>query len=199
MAELALPEQKYKEKAEVRSFFEQLRQNVSSVPGVDAVEMCQVVPFSGDGQGGPFSVEGVQQEQDKVAWLRSSTPGYFAAMGMPIVKGRSFEASDTETSLPVAIVDEKLAQMYSSQGDLVGKRIPIGGGTWLTIVGVVPNVKNRKLDEDAWPYIYRPYNQWTRRQTMLVVKSSVDPSVVAGNLRQKVARLRSIVHLLPNG
>ena len=189
MAELALPEQKYKEKADVQSFFEQLRQNVSSVPGVQAVELCQVVPFSGDGQGGPFAVEGVQQEQEKVAWLRSSTPGYFAAMGMPIVKGRSFESTDTEKSLPVAIVDERLAQMYSSQGDLVGKRIRIGGGPWLTIVGVVPNVKNRKLDEDPWPYIYRPYSQWVRRETMLVVRSSVDPSAIAGNLRQQVAKL----------
>ncbi len=189
MAELALPEQKYKEKAQVRSFFEQLQQSVRSVPGVEAVEMCQVVPFSGDGQGGPFSVEGVQQEQDKVAWLRSSTPGYFAAMGMPIVKGRTFDTGDTETSLPVAIVDEKLAQMYSSQGDLVGKRIRIGDGPWLTIVGVVPNVKNRKLDEDAWPYVYRPYNQWTRRETMLVVRSSVDPSAVVTNIRQSVAQL----------
>ena len=189
MAELALPEQKYKEKSDVKSFFEQLRQNVSSVPGVQAVELCQVVPFSGDGQGGPFSIEGVQQEQDKVAWLRSSTPGYFAAMGMPIVKGRGFESADTEKSLPVAIVDERLAQMYSSQGDLVGKRIRIGGGQWLTIVGVVPNVKNRKLDEDPWPYIYQPYSQWIRRETMLVVRSSVDPSVIAGNLRQQVAKL----------
>ena len=189
MAELALPEQKYKEKADVKSFFEQLRQNVSSVPGVQAVELCQVVPFSGDGQGGPFSVEGVQQEHDKVAWLRSSTPGYFAAMGMPIIKGRAFETTDNEKSLPVAIVDERLAQMYSTQGDLVGKRIRIGGGQWLTIVGVVPNVKNRKLDEDPWPYIYRPYSQWIRRETMLVVRSSVDTSVIAGNLRQQVAKL----------
>ena len=189
MAELALPEQKYKEKADVQSFLDQLRQNVSSVPGVQAVELCQVVPFSGDGQGGPFSVEGVQQEQEKVAWIRSSTPGYFAAMGMPIIKGRSFESTDTEKSLPVAIVDERLAQMYSSQGDLVGKRIRIGGGQWLTIVGMVPNVKNRKLDEDPWPYIYRPYTQWVRRETMLVVRSSVDPSEIAGSLRQQVARL----------
>ncbi len=189
MAELALPEQKYKEKADVQSFFEQLRHNVSSVPGVQAVELCQVVPFSGDGQGGPFSVEGVQQEQEKVAWLRSSTPGYFAAMGMPVVNGRSFESTDTDKSLPVAIVDEKLAQMYPSQGDLVGKRIRIGGDPWLTIVGVVPNVKNRRLDEDAWPYIYRPYSQWVRRNTMLVIRSSVDPSAITGNVRQEVAKL----------
>ena len=189
MAELALPEQKYKERAQVEGFYNQLRQNIATVPGVEAVELCQVVPFSGGGGGAPFTVEGVPEEQSKVGWLRSSTPGYFAAMGMPIVKGRAFESSDTETSLPVAIVDEKLAQMNSAQGDLVGKRIQIGGGPWLTIVGIVPNVKNRKLDEDAWPYIYRPFSQWTRRQTMLVVRTSIDPSTIVGSLRQEVKKL----------
>jgi putative ABC transport system permease protein len=189
MAGLALPEQKYKERAQVESFFDQLRQNVRSVPGVEAVELCQVVPFSGDGQGGPFTLEGVPEEQAKVAWIRSSTPGYFAAMGMPILKGRGFESSDTQTSLPVAIVDEELARMYSGQGDLVGRRISTGGGPWLTIVGVVPNVKNRKLDEGARPYVYRPYSQWTRRETMVVVRTSVDPTSIVANLRQEVAKL----------
>jgi putative ABC transport system permease protein len=110
-------------------------------------------------------------------------------MGMPILKGRGFESSDTETSLPVAIVDEALAGRYSPDGDLVGKRIRIGGGPWMTIVGVVPNVKNRKLDEEAWPYVYRPNTQWIRRETMLVVRTAVDPSSVIAGVRQEVAKL----------
>jgi putative ABC transport system permease protein len=189
MARVSLPEEKYKDNAIVESFYQQLRQNVSGVPGVQAVELCQVVPFSGDGQGGPFTVEGFESDKIKVAWLRSSTPGYFAAMGMPILKGRAFSSADTKTSLPVAIIDERLAHMYSPQGDLVGKRIRIGGGPWLTIVGVVPNVKNRKLDEEAWPYIYRPYSQWIRRETMLVVRTTVDPANVVAGVRQELAKL----------
>ena len=188
MARVALPEQKY-DKAQVVSFYEQLRRGVSSVPGVQAVELCQVVPFSGGGGGEPFLVEGVGQEQEKVAWLRSTTPGYFDAMGMPVLKGRAFTDSDTETSQPVAIVDERLARMYSPQGDLVGKRLRLGDGPWLSIVGVVPNVKNRKLDEEAWPYVYRPYRQWVRRETMLVVRTTVDPTTIAANVRQEVAKL----------
>ena len=189
MARLALPEQKYKDKAATESFYEQLRRNVSGIPGVQAAELCQVVPFSGDGQGGPFTVEGFEEQQWKVAWLRSSTPGYFAAMGMPILKGRGFETTDTDKSQPIAIVDETLARMYSPEGDLLGKRIRLGDGPWLTIVGVVPNVKNRKLDEEAWPYIYRPYSQWIRRETMLVVRSSVDPTTIVSSIRQELAKL----------
>ena len=189
MARVSLPEQKYKETTQAESFFEQLRGNVRGLPGVEAVELCQVVPFSGDGQGGIFNVEGFEEERAKVAWLRSSTPGYFAAMGMPVLKGRAFNSSDTQTSLPVAIVDEKLAQMYSPDADLVGRRIQVGGGPWLTVVGVVPNVKNRKLDEEPWPYVYRPYSQWVRRDTMLVVRTSTDPTALIGNVRQEVTRL----------
>jgi putative ABC transport system permease protein len=189
MARLALPETKYKDKAQIESFYNEVRAGVQRVPGVQAVELCQVVPFSGDGQGGPFTVEGFEHQQSKVAWLRSSTPGYFAAMGMPVLKGRGFESTDTDKSQPVAIVDEKLAGMYSPDRDLVGKRINIGGGPWLTIVGVVPNVKNRKLDEEAWPYVYRPYSQWVRRETMLVVRSAVDPVSIIGGIRAEVAKL----------
>ena len=189
MARVSLPEQKYKDTAQTESFYNQLRQNVGSLPGVQAIELCQVVPFSGGGGGAAFAVEGFEHEQSKVAWLRSSTPGYFNAMGMPILKGRSFESTDTATSLPVAIVDESLAQKYSPQGDLVGKRLRVGDGPWLTIVGIVPNVKNRKLDEAAWPYVYRPYSQWVRHEMMLVVRSEMDPTIIAGNIRQEVAKL----------
>jgi putative ABC transport system permease protein len=110
-------------------------------------------------------------------------------MGMPVVKGRAFESSDTAASLPVAIVDERLAHMYSPEGDLVGKRLRIGNGPLLTIVGVVPNVKNRKLDEEPWPYVYRPYSQWIRHDTMLVVRSSIDPTSIIAGLRLEVAKL----------
>ncbi|HEY4425266.1 MAG TPA: ABC transporter permease [Pyrinomonadaceae bacterium] len=189
MARLSLPETKYKEKPQVESFYNQVRAGVSSLPGVQAVELNQVVPFSGGGGGAPFSVEGFEGQPAKVAWIRSTTPGYFAAMGMPVLKGRVFASSDTEKSQPVAIVDESLARRYSLDGDLVDKRIRIGDGPWMTIVGVVPNVKNRKLDEEAWPYVYRPYSQWVRRDTMLVVRGSVDPTSLVAGIRQEVAKL----------
>src|SRR5215217_2115672 len=189
MARMSLPETKYKEKSQVESFYNQVRAGVSSLPGVQAVELNQVVPFSGGGGGAPFTVEGFEGQPARVAWIRSTTAGYFATMGMPVLKGRAFASSDTEKSQPVAIVDESLARRYSPDGDLLGKRIRVGDGPWLTIVGVVPNVKNRKLDEEAWPYVYRPYSQWVRRQTMLVVRSSIDSASLVAGIRQEVAKL----------
>ena len=189
MANVALPEQRYKDKESTKSFYDQLRQRIQTIPGVLAAELCQVVPFSGDGQGGPFTVEGRESEPAKVAWMRSSTPGYFAAMGMPVLKGRTFQSSDDQTSQQVAIIDETLAKAYWPEGDPLGRRLRLGGGPWLSIVGVVPTVKNRKLDEEPRPYVYRPYSQWFRRETMLVVRASTDPTVLIPNIRQQVAAL----------
>jgi putative ABC transport system permease protein len=159
---------------------------------VQAAELTRVVPFSGNGVGGPFVVEGHEPGPGEVAqdsWLRSVTPGYFAAMRMPVLRGRSFQPSDTKTSLPVTVVDEKLARMYWPQGDPTGKRIRIGGGPWMTIVGVVPSVKNRKLDENTKPYVYLPAAQWVSGDMSLVVRSLNDPAALIPAIRQQLASL----------
>jgi putative ABC transport system permease protein len=192
MGHVSLPENSYATKAQVSGFYEQLLDRVRSLPGVQAAELTRVTPFSGNGVGGPFTVEGHEPgpgEVAKDAWLRSVTPGYFNAMGMPIRAGRSFQSSDTDTSLQVAIVDEKLARMYWPQGDPTGKRIRIGGGDWMTIVGVVPSVKNRRLDEDTKPYVYFPASQWVSRNMSLVVRSQNDPGALIPAIRQQLASL----------
>ena len=192
MGQLLLPANRYGANAQVQRFSEQLRERVRGLPGVQAAEMAQVVPFSGLGQGGPFTIEGHEEkegESAKAAQLRSVTPGYFAAMGMPIIKGRSFESTDTETSPLVVIVDEMLADMYWPNEDPSGKRIRIGRGPWMTIVGVVPRVKNRSLNEDARPYLYRPDTQWMRREMTLVVRTKNDPTALIPAVRQQVASL----------
>jgi predicted permease len=193
MAHLSLPEKEYSSKARIKNFYDSLLQQVRSLPGVQAAELCHVVPFSGDGWGGPFTVEGHEPgpgESAKVAWLRSTSPGYFSAMGMPILRGRPFQASDTEASLPVAIIDEKLASMYWPNQDPTEKRLRIGGDSpWLTIVGVVPNVKNRKLNEEVMPYVYRPDAQWVRGEQMLVVRTTNDPESIVPAIRHQLAVL----------
>src|SRR5262249_19773385 len=142
MGHVSLPENSYATRAQVSGFYEQLLDRVRSLPGVQAAELTRVTPFSGNGVGGPFTVEAHEPgpgEGAKDAWVASVTPGFLNAMGMAIRAGRSFQSSDTDTSLQVAIVDEKLARMYWPQGDPTGKRIRIGGGDWMTIVGVVPS------------------------------------------------------------
>jgi putative ABC transport system permease protein len=128
-----------------------------------------------------------------VTWYRNATPNYFTAMGIPILKGRPFQNSDTETSLRVAIVDEKIVRKYWPAEDPIGKRIRIGRASrdnpWLTIVGVVPSVKNRSLEEDARFYLYQPFAQSFDRETSLVMRSANHPEELIAAVRREVAAL----------
>lgn len=193
---VSLPQNKYREESQQRNFYSQLLERVRNLPGVQSADLCQVTPFSGGGDGAPFTVENYQPppgEQTRDAWRRSVTPGYFATMGIPILKGRSIENTDTETSPPVAVVDEKLARLYWPNEDPLGKHLRIGSGTsnrpWMAVVGVVPSVKNRNLNEDPKPYIYMPFTQWTRRTTSLVIRASNNPEGLIAAVRQQVLSL----------
>ncbi|HJQ25186.1 MAG TPA: ABC transporter permease [Blastocatellia bacterium] len=193
---LELPEDQYKTGAQVKNFYAQLLERVERLPGVRAAGLCQVVPFSGGGDGDEFTVEGQEPSPGDavpVAWYRNATPGYFAAMGIPILKGRAFAETDTETSPRVAIVDEKVARTYWPDQDPLGKRVRIGraarGNPWLTVVGVVASVKNRHLDEDARYYLYLPFAQSYDRETSLVIRAAGDPESLIPAVRQQVAVL----------
>jgi putative ABC transport system permease protein len=195
-ASLSLPQSRYTNETHVRSFYSQLLERAQQVPGVETAALCQVVPFSGGGGGYAFTVERYQPkagEPARDAWRRSVTPDYFTTLGIRVLKGRQFETTDREDSPLVAMVDEKLAREYWSDGNPVGKRIRLGGPTskapWLTIVGVVRSVKNRRLDEDAKFYVYQPFFQWAPRESSLVMRTSVDPESITASLRNEVATL----------
>jgi predicted permease len=160
--------------------------------------MSQVVPFSGGGDGAPFTVEGHEPmpgEPKRDTWMRSITPDYFATMGIPLLKGRPFQGTDTETAQPVAIVDEKLARTYWPDEDPVGKRIRIGdasnGAPWLTVVGVVASVKNRSLEEDAKFYLYQPFSQSVRNDMSVVLRTAGEPEALVPIIRGQVSSLDS--------
>jgi putative ABC transport system permease protein len=192
MGQLLLPSSRYGGDAQVLTFYDQLLERVRALPGVQAAGMSQVSPFSGRGQGGPFAVEGQElREGDpvKLAQLRRVTLDYFTAMGMPILQGRSFAATDTETAPPVVIVDETLARTHWPQGNVIGRQLRIGGNKWWTIVGVVPSVKFRSLNEESIPHIYRPMTQWVSRVMTLVVRTTHDSAAQLPAIRREVARL----------
>jgi putative ABC transport system permease protein len=195
---LELPEKKYAEKSQVRNFYAQLLERAESLPGVRAAGLCEVIPFSGGGGGDEFTVEGREPgpgEPVPVTWVRSATPDYFKTMSIPMLKGRAFLDSDTETSQRVAIVDEKIVRKYWPGEDPIGKRIRLGraqrGNPWLSIVGVVSSVKNRNLDEDARYYLYMPFLQEPARETSIVIRAERDPEALASAVREQVAGLDS--------
>jgi predicted permease len=128
-----------------------------------------------------------------VANTRYVTPGYFAAVGTPVLQGRVFTAADAPSAPRVTVVDETLARLYWPNGDAVGKRVRHGGDTtaggWMTIVGIVPNVRHESLAEEPSLQVYEPFAQGTPWTMYLVVRVVSDPEALLPALRAQVAAI----------
>ena len=190
---LDLPTNRYKNDTEVRRFYGQLLERVHLLPGIRTAGLCQRLPFFGGGDGNVFAAEGHELRPDKQAptiWWRDVSTGYFAAMGIPILQGRPFQESDTDTSPRVAIVDEKLAHTFWPSEDPIGKRIHFAwGGDWMTVVGVAASVKHASLDEDSRPYVYWPVSQDVRSSMYLVLRTSGAPEGLTAAVRSQLSTL----------
>jgi predicted permease len=125
--------------------------------------------------------------------LRVVTPDYFRAMGISLIRGRFFEARDSDTAPSVAIVDESLAQTYWPNQDPIGKRLHMGGrqstASWTTIVGVVRHVHNRTLEARSRVEVYSPESQRSFGAMTLAVLTSGSPISLAPILQREVSMI----------
>jgi predicted permease len=146
-------------------FYSEVVDQVKSLAGVQSASLINHLPLAGDIWVFPFTVEGqavANTDNQPAAAYRVVYPGYFETMQI-MVRGRDFTVHDTETSPEVVIVNEAMAQRYFSGKDVVGKRIRIGGAAstspWLTIVGVVPTIKQKGWTDKVGSEMYLPLLQ----------------------------------------
>ena len=130
--------------------------------------------------------EGIDPKADGIGNVdyRSVTPDYFRALEIPLVGGRGFTEFDRETALPVAIIDERLARLFGG-ADPIGRRVKVpvpGFDRWMTVVGVVGHIRHDRVDEDARPQIYFPFEQRAQDRMALVVRTRTDPSAIGAAL-----------------
>jgi len=180
---VSLPEQKY-EPAQVISFYKQLSARLSSLPGVNSVSAVNRLPISGGDPHGELNVEGMTFGPGEAPGVsfRRILPNYFRTMGIPLLQGREFDDRDTGGKPDVVIINQRLAKRYWPNEDGVGKRIRVGteGEPWLTVVGVVGNVNHTGLDSEPDLATYEPHGKRPWSEMTLVVRTSVDPSSLAG-------------------
>ncbi len=191
------------------SFYESLLERVRALPGVEAAAAVFQRPLAhtGIGMDGTVLIEGQRTELQFRDWeqnprvnLEAVTPGYFAAMGTAVVQGRDFSVADTVGALRVAIVGEQLARRLWPGENPIGKRIQAPGtlpdangrGVWVSIVGVVGDVRYRGLTDPRFD-LYLPHTQSDLRVKHLMVRSSADPSLLAGSIRAEARRLEPSV------
>jgi putative ABC transport system permease protein len=160
------------------------------------------VPLSGANAGRAFTVEGLTLPPGQLATAnyRLTCPGYFKAMGIPILNGRDFDPRDTTSSPGVVIINDETAKKYWPGADPIGRRITAGSDdnphNRLTVVGVVANVRHFGLDNSARREMFRPYSQAAWPVMTVVAKTAMAPEAIASPMR---AALRKIDADLPVG
>jgi putative ABC transport system permease protein len=194
-ARVQLPWPKYHSDTVVRAFQARLLESVRALPGVRQSGLVNRVPFSRGNPQQNLYVEGQPPSSGQavpVINARAVSPGYFDAIGTPILRGRGILPSDASASPAVVVVDETVARQYWPDGDPIGKRVRVStdsGTPWLTIVGVVPNVKHESLRERSNFEMYQPLTQSVNWGTYVVMRGSMTPEGLVPTLRRRVAEL----------
>jgi putative ABC transport system permease protein len=202
VADTAVPIAAISAAPEAVRFYRALMPQLAAVPGVEAASAVMGVPTrtrSNGGyaiEGGPtFEQMGVRSPQ---AIFTVNTPGYFATLRVPILKGRDVTDADSETAPLVAVVNEALVRQSFPNGDALGHRIRTGydGTGFMTIVGIVANMRSSAPSEPPKPQIFMPFQQHPVGSTALnvVVRTSLaDPLALGPTISQKVRALNSDV------
>jgi putative ABC transport system permease protein len=207
--ETAVPTATYEEGEQI-PFYEQLYDRVRALPGVTSVGAINILPLSAsyDSRGVQIESSPAPPGQAQSIQARSVSSDYFAAMGIPLLEGRTFTPRDRETAPRVAIVSAAMARRYWPGRSALGQRITfnsgiprdeqqeVGGPGSREIVGVVGDVKHLALDEPQVPVFYTPQAQQPSYHTMaVIVRARSDPAALSASIRRELAGIDRTVPL----
>jgi putative ABC transport system permease protein len=201
-ARLTLPPRRFASRSSIVTFQRTLTDRLATSPGVQRAGAISLVPLSGSLSRVPFTVEGrpVEREAIPYAQYRLASPGYFAAAGIPVTRGRPFSDDDTDRTRPVAVVSEALAQQWLRGLDPIGARLLVddndAGPRAIEIVGLAGNVQQIALDSPPTWDLYLPYAQLhpdsvgqAAGNMFVVVRTAGDPMSAATQLTREIRRV----------
>jgi len=200
--ELTLPATKYTDQPQIVALYQRTLQSIRSLPGIESAGITAITPLAGATESTTIRLPDHPSQDPKAPAFSNYTmvsPGYFAAAGTPLLRGRDFLDSDTADSLPVAIINGAMAKKYWPGEDAIGKQVAPTSKKYpeATIIGIVADVKRLSLRENPPPEMYVPYNQkvWPSLLTMdVLVRTKADPASLTDTVR---SALRSVDADLP--
>jgi predicted permease len=191
---MALPQEDTYGEPVRTTFCSDVAREVGRVPGIASVSAISHLPLSGANAGRGFVIEGRPSTlggEGLSASYRVTCPGYFSTLGIPMIRGRDFTEADTLRAPMVAIVNQLTADTYWPGADPVGQRIKFGSltsdGPWMTVVGVVANVRHFGLDAASRRELFRPYSQRVWPSMTITVKGAADPRPLTPAIRRALA------------
>src|SRR5450755_2622159 len=203
-ARLQLPSAAYPKNENIIAFYDQFLTRIRALPGVESASTIIPLPLSGSNMVTDFDIEEhpLPEGQRPGAPVRVIATDYFKTMGIPLRKGRVFDENDRLDSAPVVIVNERFANKFFPDQNVLGKRIKPGfsaddtGEKMREIVGVVGNVKHLSLKNDDSPEMYLPRTQIPFDIMSLVVRASVsNPAALTSAVRKELAALDGTIPL----
>jgi putative ABC transport system permease protein len=195
--QLALPGAKYQDAPQRLAFYDALTERLRAVPGVEGVGAITDIFLTSTPTSTVFTVEGrtpTPAEASIEVPLDAVTPDYFRTMGIRLLEGRTFTPRDGPDAPRVAIVNESMARRFWPGESAVGKRFRYGTGPdnqapWLTIVGVVADMRRTGYDKPVRYETFLPIGQYTPGRLTFVVRTANDPLALARTARAEVRRV----------
>jgi predicted permease len=178
------------------AFHREILRRISAIPGVEqaALGTGSSLPMDVKHNQFAFVIENrpLDSERTPIAEVANVSPSYFAVLKTPLITGRFLADSDDVKGQPVVLIDETLARRYWPGSEAVGQRLRLGvpnsrnQNSWLTIIGVVGNIKSDGFDAASAPHIYRSLYQAPPYDAVVYLRTSGDPGTLGESVRGKV-------------
>jgi predicted permease len=195
-ARLSVPRSRYPDNRRIAALEEDVQESLRARPGVQSAGFATYLPLGGSENGWSFVIEGrppLPVGTYNMAQYRPVSAGYFEAIGIPLLRGRSFTSADTPEAPWVVVINDSMAREYWPSENPIGQRIQASGGqpTWRTVIGVVGNVLHESLDGAAKAEMYLPVEQAMNIESnpTIVVRAETAPGTAAGELRAAVTAI----------
>ena len=199
---IALPQGSYEQPEQVIDFYARLLDRIRQLPGVRMAGAVRSLPLGSTIGDWGLQVEGYTPPPGTNAkgdW-QIVTAGYLEAMGERLIRGRAITEADKTDTMPVALINEEMARLYWPGRDPIGGRIKLGGGDnpprpWVTVVGIVSDVRHNGITNVVKEKFYIPHPQWHRstgnpiRAMSLVIKTEQDPRGLVRPVREAIRQL----------
>jgi predicted permease len=187
---LTLSRSKYTDDRQQAAFFQEALGRLQSLTGVKAAGATTGLPLTLTVSGSDFRIEGRPEPEagkEMIINTRSVSPGYFSTLGIALIKGRDFSDRDKSDAPRAAIINQDLARIYFPNEDPIAKRITFDDGqSWMSIVGIIADVKQLGLDSSAKPEVYFPYFQVASSSMSLVVRTASNPLGLAAAVKSQI-------------